>query len=427
MVRLVLGSSSRWRRELFDDVFCHDEFKRFQDILGPQLKNVESEFMAADIDEKAIRDPDPKMLCQKVAQAKAKKLIPDAGNEGFLICMDEVVVTDGKLREKPETKEEAKEFLQAYAKGLPAECLNGVCVVNLETGRMVTGLEEAVIYFEPFTDEVIDRIVERGLVFQCSGGFTIKDPDLSQYVSKIYGTENAIEGLPEETTRKLISEARNPAIKRMIWDLDGTLLNSEEHLTKARKQMCEKYKTENDFTPDIDAKILGGSWENAAKIIIDSCGFPLTVEKYLEEEAVIVRELWKDTELMPGVKEVLEEGIKRNIPMAIATSSRKVDVDLKIAKHKELFDRAFKHIVTCDDVTKTKPDPEIFLKANNLFGPGVEPKEVLIFEDSPNGIRAALKGGFRSIMIPPPHVPKICQMGDRILTSLTEFDANFFF
>ena len=106
---IILGSSSRWRRTLWEE-------------------NMEQQaaYMTPDIDEKAIRHEHAETLTLLIANAKADALVdrlakeqPDS--EALLICMDQVVRCNGVIREKPSSVEEARDFLQSYSRGDPAE------------------------------------------------------------------------------------------------------------------------------------------------------------------------------------------------------------------------------------------------------------------------------------------------------------------
>ena len=84
---------------------------------------------------------------------------------------------------------------------------------------------------------------------------------------------------------------------------------------------------------------------------------------------------------------------KYGLKIAIATSSYKDSVDKKLSIHKKWIDSDFDLIITGEDkrIKSGKPSPDIFILAANSLG--LKPEECIIFEDSMNGIKAAISSG----------------------------------
>jgi HAD superfamily hydrolase (TIGR01509 family) len=100
--------------------------------------------------------------------------------------------------------------------------------------------------------------------------------------------------------------------------------------------------------------------------------------------------------LMPGVERLLRDARALGIGRAVASSSSCGWVEGWLRRHgiRDLFDV----VVARDDVTKVKPDPELFLLAAKRLG--VPPEACVVLEDSPNGMRAALAAGMRCVAVP---------------------------
>uniref|UniRef100_A0A0D9XT00 Maf-like protein n=1 Tax=Leersia perrieri TaxID=77586 RepID=A0A0D9XT00_9ORYZ len=148
--KLILGSSSVARKHILTE-------------MGLQF-----EVMTADIDEKSIRREDPDELVTVLAEAKADAIISrlniaDYQKEGdlptLLITSDIVVVHEGIIREKPTTKEEARQFLNGYSGG-HVSTVGSVVVTNLTTGKRFGSLDKAEVYFHDIPDEVIENLNE---------------------------------------------------------------------------------------------------------------------------------------------------------------------------------------------------------------------------------------------------------------------------
>jgi beta-phosphoglucomutase-like phosphatase (HAD superfamily) len=100
--------------------------------------------------------------------------------------------------------------------------------------------------------------------------------------------------------------------------------------------------------------------------------------------------------LLPGVEQLLLDARSLGLGRAVASSSSSGWVEGWLQRHgiHHLFD-AF---ATRDQVTRVKPDPELFLLAASRLG--AEPRACVVFEDSPNGMRAALAAGMRCVAVP---------------------------
>jgi beta-phosphoglucomutase-like phosphatase (HAD superfamily) len=100
--------------------------------------------------------------------------------------------------------------------------------------------------------------------------------------------------------------------------------------------------------------------------------------------------------LLPGVEPLLREACRLRIARAVASSSSCAWVEGWLRRHRvrDLLDV----VVARDDVRRVKPDPELFLLAAERLG--VAPGGCLVFEDSPNGMRAAVAAGMRCVAVP---------------------------
>jgi HAD superfamily hydrolase (TIGR01509 family) len=100
--------------------------------------------------------------------------------------------------------------------------------------------------------------------------------------------------------------------------------------------------------------------------------------------------------LLPGVEELLRDAKGLGLGRAVASSSSCGWVTGWLERHgiRDLLDV----VVARDDVRKVKPDPELFLLAAARLG--VAPAACVVFEDSPNGMRAALAAGMRCVAVP---------------------------
>jgi septum formation protein len=131
-MKIVLASESPFRR-------------RALDMLG-----LAYEICPSEIDEKAIRDSNPAILTEKLAEAKARKVAseyPDA----VVISGDAVVSKGGRIYEKPRSMEEAAQFLRELS-GSQFQFVTALADVHSQTGRMLSAVEISDISFRPLVE-----------------------------------------------------------------------------------------------------------------------------------------------------------------------------------------------------------------------------------------------------------------------------------
>jgi len=133
---------------------------------------------------------------------------------------------------------------------------------------------------------------------------------------------------------------------------------------------------------------------------------------------------------LPGVKRLVSHLKKHNIPIAVATSSRKHAFDLKSSQHTDLFD-LFDAIITGDDpaIRNGKPAPDIFIEAAKRLKYSGDSKSILVFEDAPSGVRAGLNANMRVVWVPDTNLEKDQELVNRVdivLASLESFKPEAF-
>jgi len=172
------------------------------------LKQMGYEFTIMDpnIDEKAIRCENPKQLVTALAYAKAEALLPQINAEALLITSDQVVYCNNQIIEKPESIEEAKYFLDLFAK-YPAQTFTAILVTNTASGQQACGVDIAEIKIAPIPQDVIDMIVQQDYILHFAGGFSIDDPLFIPYIEQIIGDPDSIRGLPKLLVNELLVAA----------------------------------------------------------------------------------------------------------------------------------------------------------------------------------------------------------------------------
>lgn len=184
-------------------------------------------------------------------------------------------------------------------------------------------------------------------------------------------------------------------IKAIIFDMDGVLIDSEPFIREAAIRMfAEKGLTvhPDDFLPFTGAgenRFIGG--------VAEKYGIALDIERDKARTYQIYGEIVRGRlEALPGVHEFIAKAREKGLKLAIASAADRVKVDINLDEI-GLSEEDFDAVITGSDVTRKKPDPEIFLTAAAKMG--VEPRECLVCEDAPNGIEAARAAGMRCLGI----------------------------
>ncbi|GAA3447280.1 HAD family hydrolase [Planomonospora venezuelensis] len=204
----------------------------------------------------------------------------------------------------------------------------------------------------------------------------------------------------------------------VLFDMDGLLVDSEKIWFQVETEVMERLG--GDWSPADQEHLVGGSMPATVAYMLRRSGSgasPQDVEAWML--AGMVRRLSEGVEMMPGAAGLLAAVRRAGLPTALVTSSARVIADAcldgVIGRHH--FDR----IVTCEDVARTKPDPEPYLTAARLLG--VDPARCVALEDSPNGVTAATAAGCRVVAVPSvlpiPHAP-----GRLVAASLREIDLE---
>ncbi|CAH0402523.1 unnamed protein product [Chilo suppressalis] len=191
-------------------------------------------------------------------------------------------------------------------------------------------------------------------------------------------------------------------VTHVLFDMDGLILNTEDLYTIGFQEIASRFG--KCFTYDLKVKIMGQQSNELAKSIIDALDLPMTVEEFVSESRVIFEKLFPHCKVMPGIEKLIRHLVDNNIPIGLATSSSIESYNLKTRNHFELFDLfAYKTWGSSDpEVKRGKPYPDIFLVAAAKFPDKPAAEKCLVFEDSVNGVEAALAAGMPVVMVPAP-------------------------
>ena len=184
----------------------------------------------------------------------------------------------------------------------------------------------------------------------------------------------------------------------IIFDLDGTLLDSEPLYTLAAERVCRNYGA--IFTYDIKRAVMGGDTLRGARIVVETLALPITPEAYVAEREVELLTLFPGLQPIPHARALIEALGAAGVPMAIATSGHRKITEAKLAYHP--FLQQIEARICGDDLRleRGKPAPDIFLLTASALG--AHPRSCVVVEDSLLGVRAGLAAGMHTVALVDP-------------------------
>lgn len=180
-----------------------------------------------------------------------------------------------------------------------------------------------------------------------------------------------------------------------IFDMDGTLFNTEKFYAQAWLDVAEEFGEERN--PDVARAVSGTNLDFYTRQVIKKFYPNIDAEAYIARVLEIARKVpEKGLELMAGVEEILAFFKAADVRMAVASSAPVYVIEQNLERSN--LRGYFEALVGGDSVVNGKPAPDIFLLAAKRLN--LAPNDCYIFEDSFNGIRAAAASGGVAIMIP---------------------------
>jgi len=186
--------------------------------------------------------------------------------------------------------------------------------------------------------------------------------------------------------------ASDPLPAAVLWDLDGTLVDTEPAWLDAEESLARAHGV--DWTEEDAESMIGSALPNAAAIMRGR-GVHLTDTEIIDHLIGRVLELLGESvPWQPGALALLTELRDAGVPCALVTMSYRDMADMIVSGAP---DGVFGAIVAGDEVRQGKPHPEPYLRGAALLG--VDVRRCVAFEDSPTGLAAAEAAGARVVGI----------------------------
>ncbi len=188
---------------------------------------------------------------------------------------------------------------------------------------------------------------------------------------------------------------QRPEIKAILFDKDGTIFDSEAAYRDAWVKAAGLFNF--NFTPDMYDPLVGVRATESYQMAKDIFGPDFPLDKFAEKTREFINHhKWRGLPIKKGFDQFLQRASKLDIPLGLVTSAVYDAAILTFSQTDYL--QHFDVIVTGDMVENAKPSPDPYLMASEKLG--IEPRHILVFEDSNAGVEAAISAGCQTVAIP---------------------------
>ncbi|WP_329031855.1 HAD family phosphatase [Streptomyces sp. NBC_01725] len=193
-----------------------------------------------------------------------------------------------------------------------------------------------------------------------------------------------------------MSTARTHSVLRVIFDLDGTLVDSEPNYYEAGRRLLARYGIP-DFSWEHHTRYIGISTRETLEALRAEYGIGAPVDELLTAKNRLYLELARaSTEVFPEMRKFVELLHARGVPMAVASGSSRDAIEAVLGGTG--LDPYFTLAVSAEEVPHGKPAPDVFLEAARRLG--ADPADCVVLEDAPPGVVAAHAAGMRCVAVP---------------------------
>ena len=183
--------------------------------------------------------------------------------------------------------------------------------------------------------------------------------------------------------------------KGFLFDLNGTMIDDMRYHTQAWHSILNNLGANINYE-QVEREMYGKNEELLIRIFGENHFTPdQRKEMSLRKEEKYQEEFRQQLKLIDGLKGFLQKAKEHHVKMAIGTAAIMFNVDFVLdgINIRHYFDA----LISADDVSKSKPNPETYLLCADKLG--VNPKSCVVFEDSQKGVEAAQNGGMDAVVI----------------------------
>ena len=180
----------------------------------------------------------------------------------------------------------------------------------------------------------------------------------------------------------------------LIFDMDGLMVDCERLYWQVEREIARQFGKK--VPEETLWKMMGRGPDEGMRIFVQELGLPITSERAREMRDEVMREKYRnESQPMPGLIHILDTFYGR-LKMAVCTGAQREFMEI-VVDRLSIRER-FVVLQASDEISKGKPDPEIYLFACEKLG--LPPRRCCVLEDSSNGCLAAKRAGCYTIAVP---------------------------
>lgn len=203
-----------------------------------------------------------------------------------------------------------------------------------------------------------------------------------------------------------------------LFDMNGTMINDMHFHEKAWFDILNEDLHANMTMADVKSHMYGKNEELFVRVFGNDRFSAEEMAAYsLKKEQKYQQAFLPHLQLINGLDDFLEKAAAHQIGMAIGTAASPFNVNY-VLNHLPI-QQYFGAIITADDVTVSKPNPEVFLKCADRLGAAYE--NCIVFEDAPKGVEAARNAGMKAVVIKTYHTAEEFAHFDNVLMMVDDY------
>lgn len=203
-----------------------------------------------------------------------------------------------------------------------------------------------------------------------------------------------------------------------LFDMNGTMINDMHFHEKAWFEVLNQDLNTNMTMADVKSHMYGKNEELFERVFGKDRFKPEEVAAYsLKKEKKYQEAFLPHLQLIAGLNSFLEKAAAHQIAMAIGTAASPFNVNY-VLNHLPI-QQYFGAIITADDVSVSKPNPEVFLQCADKLGAAYE--NCIVFEDAPKGVEAARNAGMKAVVIKTYHSEEEFAHFDNVLMLVDDY------